>query len=194
MLKFYQWVNLRHYAGVRGRSLIMKYLLLFIGFAGLGVQTFAQSYNTAAGIRLGTDWGLTVRQRVYENITGELILQSSLQREETAITLMGVVHQPLVVRNLNLYVGGGVHKGWTSEAVGTEKLKDPFGIDVMAGVEITISKVNLSWDFKPAINISGGEKTFYSQTGISLRYVLWKREKYEWEKNSNRRKKKNSRK
>ncbi len=192
MLKFSQYVGLRHYAEAQGRSLNMKYLLLLIGFAGLGAQTFAQSYNTAAGIRLGTDWGLTIRQRVYENITGELIVQSSLQRDETALTLMGVVHQPLLVRNLNLYVGGGVHKGWTSEALGTEKLKDPFGIDVMAGVEITISKVNLSWDFKPAINISGGEKTFYSQTGISLRYVLWKREKYEWEKNNNRRKKKKS--
>ncbi|MFQ5447350.1 MAG: hypothetical protein ACE5FF_10470, partial [Saprospiraceae bacterium] len=31
---------------------------------------------------------------------------------------------------------------------------------------------NFSYDFKPAINISGGEKRFYTQTGVSIRYVF----------------------
>lgn len=147
----------------------------------------AQSYNTAGGVRLGTDWGLTLRQRVYENITGEVLIQSSFQRDETAITLMGIAHQPLLVRNLNLFVGGGIHKGWNSSVIAD--VKDPVGLDLIAGVELTISRINLSWDFKPAINVSGGENTFYAQSGVSLRYILVKREKYEWEKNATKRKK-----
>ena len=156
-------------------------------------MTYGQAYNTAGGIRFGTDWGLTLRQRVYENITAELLIQSSLQREETAITLLGINHQPILIRNLNLFYGAGLHKGWYTEKEGEPVKSDPFGFDLMGGIEFTIAKVNLSWDFKPAINISGGESTFYSQTGVSLRYVFWKREKYDWEKSSNRRKRQRSR-
>ena len=76
-------------------------LLLFISPFFL----IAQSYNTAAGVRLGTDWGLSVRQRVYENLTAELLIQQSLQRDESAVTLLGLMHQPLLMRNLNLFIG-----------------------------------------------------------------------------------------
>ena len=51
-----------------------------------GSSLLAQSYNTAGGLRLGTDWGLTVKQRVYDNWTAELLVQSSLVRDETMLT------------------------------------------------------------------------------------------------------------
>ena len=103
------------------------------------------------------------------------------------MTLLGIVHQPLVVRNLNLFVGGGIHKGWITAEPGADPAADPFGLDVIAGIELTIARINLSWDFKPALNIVGGEQTFYAQSGVSLRYILWKREKYDWEKSKNKR-------
>jgi hypothetical protein len=168
-----------------------KNLSLAVSMALCTAQLLAQSYNTAGGIRLGTDWGLTLRQRVHENISAEMIVQSSLQREEGAFTLLGIAHKPLLMRNLNLFVGGGLHTGWSSEVQNGERVGSPFGIDFMAGAEITIAKINISWDFKPAVNISGGSSTFYTQTGVSLRYVLWKREKYDWEKDKRRRKRNN---
>jgi hypothetical protein len=146
----------------------------------------AQSYNTALGLRLGTDWGLSLRQRLVQNVSSELLLQSSLQRDETQLTLMGVWHKPLLTRRLNFYYGLGFHKGWVGDT--TQGYKDPFGIDAMAGLEFTIFRLNLTYDFKPAINLVGGEKPFYLQTGISLRYVLWKRDKYPWEENRRRKK------
>lgn len=163
---------------------ITSLIIALIGLCGAGL---AQSYNTAAGIRLGTDWGLTVRQRVYENISAEMLIISSLQRDEGMLTLMGLVHQPLIIRNLNLYIGGGLHTGWTTEEKDGVPVKNPFGLDLIGGAELTIARVNISWDFKPAINLVGGSTTFYSQTGISVRYALWKREKYDWERNNNRR-------
>lgn len=144
----------------------------------------AQSYNTAAGFRLGTDWGLSVRQRLVQNISSEFLLQSSLQRDETQLTIMGVFHKPLITRRLNFYYGAGIHKGWVGEEGNYE---DPFGLDFMAGLEFTIFRLNLTYDFKPALNLTGGEKTFYMQTGISLRYVMWKRDKYPWEQNRRKR-------
>lgn len=149
----------------------------------------AQSYNTAAGIRLGTDWGLTVRHRVYNNFVIEGLVQSSLLRDETNLTLLATQHQPILIRNVNLYFGGGFHKGWINEIEGESgiAIDDPFGLDLLVGIELTLGRLNFTYDVKPAINISGGERTFYTQTGVSMRYVLWKRDKYEYEYNKKRR-------
>lgn len=136
----------------------------------------AQSYMTAAGIRLGTDWGITLQQRLAKNTTVEGILQSSLQREELMVTGLVEQHYPILTKGLNVYFGGGVHKGWISQPKDAEltapEYKDPFGISLVAGAEITLGRINVSYDFKPAFNISGGEQNFYTQTGVSVRYAL----------------------
>lgn len=162
-----------------------RHIITWIGLFLAG-SLAAQSYNTVAGMRFGTDWGISVKQRVYDRITAELIFQSSLQREETNITLLGAVHKPLITRRLNFFYGGGLHKGWFSS---TEdySVKDPFGIDLVAGLDFTIAKLNISYDYKPAINIVGGEKRIYSQTGVTLRYVIAKHDKYSWEMNQKQR-------
>ncbi len=151
-------------------------LLLF----GSIVCAQAQSYNTAMGMRLGTDWGITIQQRVAKRTSIEMIVQSSLQREEAIITLMGEQHMPFLTRRLNFYAGGGFHKGWGNpptsvEGTPVEDYTNPWGISLIAGLELSLGRFNISYDFKPAINIKGGESTFYPQTGISLRYVIIKR-------------------
>ena len=86
-------------------------------------------------------------------------------------------HFPLVSRRFNVYAGGGLHKGWVTRD-GTEEdpiYKDPFGLSLIAGIEASLGRLNVSYDFKPAINLSGGKHTIYSQTGVSLRYVIVKR-------------------
>ena len=154
------------------------FLLLFAFFIQESIS--AQAYNTTAGLRLGTDWGLSVKQRAYDNITAELIFQSSLVRDESMFTLMGMTHQRVISKRFNLYYGGGLHAGWYSGKA-QDSFGNPFGIDLIGGIEMTIAKLHLSYDIKPAINLSGGEKTFYAQTGISLRYVLVPREQLSWE-------------
>ena len=137
----------------------------------------AQSYNTALGLRLGTDWGFTAQQRVGKTTTIEGIVPSSLQREEALVTLLGEQHYPLLSRRLNVYAGGGLHKGWlnASDKDSGEAYKNPFGLTGIVGIELSLGTFNISYDFKPAINLVGGQNTVYTQTAVSLRYVVAKR-------------------
>lgn len=153
-------------------------LCFFSLFLFVAMTLQAQSYMTAAGLRMGTDWGITAKQRLAKSTTGELIFQSSLQREELLLTALVEQHYPLVFRGLNIYLGGGLHKGWINtphrppNELPQPEFRDPFGISFIGGAEMTLGKLNLSYDFKPAFNINGGEKNFYFQTGVSVRYIL----------------------
>ncbi|MTB53096.1 hypothetical protein [Lewinella sp. W8] len=140
----------------------------------------AQSYDAALGLRLGTEWGATAQIRlplVQKNFVAETILQSSLQRDEGLFTILGKQHRPLLSRRLNLFYGAGLHTGWNNEIdpETNEKSAGPFGVTGVVGAEMTIGKVNLSYDFKPAVNISGGNSVLYTQTAVSVRYVIAKR-------------------
>lgn len=156
----------------------MKPLMILI--TGLfGGSLFAQTYDLSAGLRLGTEWGASVQLRmpyVHKNFVVEGILQSSFQRDEGQFTLLGKRHHPILSRRLNLFFGAGPHFGWSNElnAEG-EAIRGPLGVSAILGAEITIGRTNLSYDVKPALNISGGSKSFYTQSAISVRYVILKR-------------------
>ncbi|SEP56339.1 hypothetical protein [Neolewinella agarilytica] len=150
----------------------------------------AQSYDASLGLRLGTDWGATAQIRVpqvHKNFVLEGILQSSLQRDEGSFTLLGKQHRPLLSRRLNLFYGAGVHAGWNNELDKEtgEEIGGPVGIDGVVGIEATFAGFNLSYDFKPAINVGGGSSLLYAQTGISIRYVIAKRNVI-WDKKKER--------
>lgn len=169
-----------------------RFLLIALFLFNLNIA-WSQSYNTTAGMRLGTDWGVSVQQRVDKRFTIEGIIQSSLFREEVTITVLGEQHYPFLSKRFNFYLGGGLHKGWLSSSE-EEAFKDPFGIDFIAGIEFTLARINLSWDFKPAVNLIGGEKTIYSQSGLSLRYVIAKKPLFGDKKKRKRRRRKKDRK
>ncbi len=134
----------------------------------------AQSYDTAAGMRLGTDWGLTFKQRIAKKTTMEAIVQSGISRSDVILNLLVEQHVSVISRRFNLYTGAGIHGGWLDKPEGSE-LKNPFGLSGIAGLEFTPGRLNLSYDFKPTLNLIGGEKRFRLQTGLSIRYVLVKR-------------------
>ena len=155
--------------------------------------TFAQSYRTPAGIRLGTEIGLTVQQLVFDRWTVEGLFHSRVKTDEVAIAILMEKHHKLLFRRVNFYVGGGIHKGWNTST--EETYGDPAGVSGIAGAEITLGNVNLSWDFQPAFNIFGGDRFVESQTAISIRYVFLKRKKKKinwkfWEKKDKGKKKK----
>ena len=158
---------------------------LFIALCS-GLLLQAQVYNTVGGIRLGTDWGITAKHRIDKKVTLEGIFQSSLSKEELLITGLIEKHSSLITKHLNFYTGIGLHKGWNSTVAEGAVIKDPFGVTAIAGAEFNLGRLNLSWDFKPAFNLVGGERTLYSQTGISLRYVFVKKPLF---KKKNKRKK-----
>ncbi|RMF04539.1 MAG: hypothetical protein D6772_00445 [Bacteroidetes bacterium] len=145
----------------------------------LSLALSAQSYDLAAGVRLGTDLGLSVKLRLPpldENFTLEAILQTSLEREEGLFSLLAAQHFPLITRRLNLYAGAGFHLGWLeNDPDRLPEVVAPAGISLIGGAELNFKRINISTDFKPAINVRGGEKRFYSQTAVTLRYQMFDR-------------------
>jgi len=153
----------------------MKRLLFSFVFLVLSISLTAQGYNVAAGLRMGTDWGITGKYRIEKRLSVEGILQSSFGNDGIILTALVEKHAPLITKRFNFYTGIGLHKGWNNNLEQEIIIKDPFGLTAIAGIEFNLGKTNISWDFKPAFNIIGGQRTMYTQTGVSLRYVFVKR-------------------
>ncbi|MCB0639978.1 MAG: hypothetical protein KDC54_25325, partial [Lewinella sp.] len=138
-------------------KIFLPSLLCFL----ISLSHTAQSYDVALGLRLGTEFGVTGKLRlplIDENFTLETILQSSLVREEGMFTLVGAQHFPLITRRVNVYAGGGLHAGWVqNQTDGAAPYDNPFGVTGIVGGELTLGRFNISYDFKPAINLTGGE-------------------------------------
>lgn len=140
--------------------------------------SFSQSYNTAAGLRLGTEWGISLKQRVFESWTAEAILQTNRKKDESALSLLGINHKAILSRRFNLFFGGGVHLPLQNKM---ETLSsDGFGIVGAGGLEFTFARLNFTWDYLPVFVPS--ELAFKMQSAFSIRYVLQKRDKFSWEK------------
>ena len=161
-------------------------LLLILILLGLGELT-AQSYVTAVGVRAGDGIGLTVQQRVGKRATLEGVLQQKPNAGETRLTLLAERHIPIFTRHLNVYVGAGVHKGWIQR---TDKpAVDPVGLSAVGGLELSIGRINLAYDFKPAFHLNNGLSAIEGNSALSLRYVLVKDKKFK-QFSKNRKKKK----
>ncbi len=144
-------------------------LTLALALAFLPQRVHAQAYFTAAGLRLGTEWGLTVQHRVLKHWTGEFILQSGFSRPDVLFTVLGERHFPIVTRNLNIYGGAGLHLAWLDDGNGLKK--SGAGVSFIGGVELSLGRVNLSYDIKPAFTLSTYRPVLI-HTGFSIRYIL----------------------
>jgi hypothetical protein len=148
-------------------------LILFTaGMLGLTFVAQAQSYRSAMGIRLGTEWGLSFKYQVFDKVTAEAIFQSSFSDPANRLSILGAKHFPLITKGFNLYFGGGPHLGWLD--LGIQNQPVHAGITFIGGAEITLGKLNVSWDIKPAINVIGisGYKFVDPNTAVSVRYVF----------------------
>lgn len=159
-----------------------KYFLLSLFPLLLITDLSAQAYMTAAGIRTGNSFGLTVNQRVLKRTTVEGILQNHFQTKTTYLHLLAKQHKPLISRRLNGYIGAGVHMGLQNEGSGVA------GLDGALGLEFTMLRLNVSADFKPQWTYGEG---LILNPGVSIRYVLFKDEVFRrWEKKRKKAKRK----
>ncbi len=139
----------------------------------------AQRYRTAAGVRLGTGFGLSVQQRLFKQSTLEGIFQVPLRTtDDTKLTLLYEEHRKLIGKRFNFYYGAGIHKGWAA----SKDDPDPSGISLIAGVEMSLDRLNLSLDYKPSLNTFSGVRFFESQSALTLRYIILKqkKKKFNW--------------
>lgn len=134
----------------------------------------AQSYTTTLGLRLGDGIGMTARQRILKRVSAEGIFYQHHKTDHTVAGVMLSQHMPVLTRRLNMYAGGGIGK------VFYQKEEEPStsynALMVHAGLEFTIARLNLSWDFVPVIPVLGDED-LTTMTAFSLRYVLIKKSK-----------------
>lgn len=163
---------------------IKSFILLIVLATNFVPISFAQGYITTAGIRLGNNdqirtAGITLQQRILKKGTLEAIAQSNF-KDNTTIHLLGEYHQNIISRKFNFYMGAGLSGGWekyslkgnTEPTTGKTQVKT-LGADLIAGVELTMLRWNISLDYKPNFNIYGRESWYQSQVGVSVRAVLW---------------------
>ena len=151
---------------------MVRILLIFIGMCCMGSLS-AQTYNFSGGIRLGTEYGFTLKYRIANKLTLEGIVQSPIREKLAITTLLLEKHNSIVTKGLNIYYGGGLQKGWVLTE--DKPYKDPFGVVGIIGAEFNIARLNVSYDIKPAVNLVGGDSPVSLQTGISIRYIFDKR-------------------
>lgn len=154
----------------------LKSSLLICFFSFLSILSLqAQSYNTALGVRLDTDWGVSLQQRIGNKTTIEGLLQNSFKNDRFLATVLLEQHYPILIKRLNVYAGGGVHKLW--ETNNDTTFDSPIGLTAIVGAEFTIARVNFSWDFKPMLNIGDNvSQRLDATTALTVRYVISKRD------------------
>ena len=148
----------------------------------------AQAYRTAGGLRFATGKtiGLTVQQKVLDKVTVEGIFQASSGGGQNSVILLAEQHQKILMKRLNLYYGVGIHKSWYNDnndnTEGTSSRKNPSGLATVAGLELALGRMVVSWDFQPNLNIFGGDQFLQTTTGFSLRYIFVKpkKKKFNW--------------
>lgn len=140
----------------------------------------AQSYNTAGGIRLGTDLGLTFQQYIADNWTAELILSTTAKalNRESGVSLLGEKHKSLFGRSLNAYLGLGLYKGFVENTNLNIGVRNPLGITGVGGLELSRGDYNFSLDYRPQLNLNAGinQNIYTANTALSVRYIFKKRD------------------
>ena len=130
----------------------------------------AQSYFTAMGLRMGTEFGVTIQQKILGNLTAEGIVSSSAISNETTATALVQIHNPLISKRFNFYIGGGMHQRWRPLSDGSRQHLR--GVTGIAGAEMTLGRINIAWDYKPVYHLNATQGAFESETAVSLRYVF----------------------
>ena len=178
----------------------MKNLLLFCFSFFLVVSTanaqyYSKSNNstpqTLMGVRLGTgtmgsDLGLTIQHQL--NDVSYLEAMGTLNKNDVRLTGLYQHHQPLSMRGLTWFVGGGMHVGKVRKNVaeslidllnidlGTEAdAKRIFlGIDAVGGLQYKFPGIpmNASIDVKPALNFNDHPNRFEVGAAFSLRWHI----------------------
>jgi hypothetical protein len=125
---------------------------------------------------MGSNFGISLQQKIVGNLTAEGMVTSSASTNQTTVTALLEIHNPLLSKRFNFYVGGGLHQRWqpVSEAQG-QNLR---GVTGIAGAEMTLGRVNIAWDYKPVYHLNAASQPFESETAISLRYVFIRKIKH----------------
>lgn len=153
--------------------MLIRWLSLMSVFFLVPENARTQSYVTAMGLRMGSDFGITLQQKLIGHLTAEGIITTSPVHNQTTGTLLLEIHNPLISKRFNFYLGGGLHNRWLQDDEGQHLTH--YGVTAIAGAEMTLGRINLAWDYKPVFHLNVESLPFESQTAISMRYVFIKK-------------------
>jgi len=157
--------------------ILMSTLVLQSGIL-LAQGGYKSSGGTSAGLRLGPDAGITIKHH-----TGKTAYEGILHLNnwfQGVTVLYHFFHKPITsdLPGLDWYAGAGGHiwnyrttykfrPGWVEVGTGTG-----IGVDFAIGAQYNFpgAPLNLSLDWKPALNLIGGTGFAYSSAGLSVRY------------------------
>lgn len=150
-----------------------------IFFAALLITAFtttlhAQSYNTAFGVRLGYDSGLTLKKFFAPASAGEFILSASPRYFQ--LTGLYEYQQPVPgAPNLDWFLGIGAHLGAIHKNKKDYDNALLLGADLIAGIEYVFPSApfTASLDWKPSFNFTNSYNDYwYSGFALSFRYIF----------------------
>jgi hypothetical protein len=148
------------------RSYRFFFVLLFCGYAFFAG---AQTYRTAVGLRVGTEFGLTIQQKIWNTVTAEGILTTNQDRWQSQAIIE--YHSKIIGRRINMVTGIGPHYGESTDQGSYA------GITPIFGFEATLFGFNFTYDYKPSFNVFHGQQRIYHDSGLSIRVVLLKEKK-----------------
>lgn len=156
----------------------MKFTKLFLTVFSVMVLTstlHAQSYNTALGVRLGYDSGLTLKHFFTHENPGELILSISPRYFQ----VVGMYeYQKLLpgFSDFSWVLGLGGHVGGIHHDKDKHKSNLLLGVDMMAGLEYSIARTPyvVALDWKPSFNFTNSYNDYWFHGfAVSVRYTLF---------------------
>ena len=156
----------------------IKFLILILTI-GIASSAQAQSYKNAIGIRLGDPSGITFQHYFDHSSAFEGIL--GLGGHWFTLTGLYEYHQKFEGgQGLGWYIGFGAHigsfdnNGYDYNGYHYNNGGAIFGIDGILGLDYTIpnAPINLSLDWKPAVELSPSSIVFPGEFGLSVRYTF----------------------
>lgn len=139
-------------------------------------SSYSQNYKTAIGVRVGLYNGLTVKHFLGSSTAVEGIL--STRWDGFNVTGLFEIINNTEINRLDWYYGVGGHIGfWNGRNVPWAKENKSYtviGIDGIIGADYTFESVplNLSLDWKPALNIIGYSGFWSDGFALSVRYAI----------------------
>ena len=153
-------------------------ILCLTVIATFAIQSFAkaQSYQNAIGGRFGAANGVTFKTSLGENKMLDLIanFRSNNNYNYFRVTALYEVYKPITdVQGLNWYYGAG-------GSIGSAKYKPTNSSDLYLAVDGVLgldykfadAPINLSLDWKPAIQLAPDTNFDASGVGLSLRFTF----------------------
>lgn len=156
-----------------------RWFVLVISFLSISLLSNAQMYDSSVGVRLGPENGISFKHFLSNDRAVEAIA-SFRWRGVNVTGLYEIHHLAFDIEGLFWYYGGGAHFGiWGTyspwyDAADSRNSNFAAGIDGVIGFEYTFREypVNISIDWKPAINLIGNFHPWVDGTALSVRYIF----------------------